>query len=483
MEWDVFISHASEDKAAFVRPLADRLKERGLRVWFDEFTLAVGDSLRRSIDRGLASSRFGIVVISQNFLLKEWPQKELDGLVAREVDGVKVILPVWHNISAKEIRSYSPLLADRLGVSPERGLDHVVEKLIDAIRRDHLSEATEPGAVRRRFATDIPRDTSKIELGTAVSRAKELMADPRSEIILHDFISSCCQESLTELQDNKVLDGEGPFSKEEFQRRIIAFEKASSIPAALFALASYWNSSNRGFEIAFGRFLTLAQTRGAGHVYCHQLKRYPALATLFAAGIAGQLSGHWALFGKMSGAMIAGTLNTSDSPLSDLLWSFSPFETLSSSLPTQATLDWLGVQRHPAGSERIFSLLSPLLGQYISNEEALIYAFDRFEYLLSLIHADFRLQYEKQTGREFLLWMPPGSYIYRGRYQYAPGMYLGSLGTKPASSVVASLNSEITDQAKQWPPLSAGLFGGSSERAAAAVGFAKRFFAENKISF
>ena len=194
MEWDVFISHASEDKAAFVRPLADRLKERGLRVWFDEFTLAVGDSLRRSIDRGLASSRFGIVVISQNFLLKEWPQKELDGLVAREVDGVKVILPVWHNISAKEIRSYSPLLADRLGVSPERGLDHVVEKLIDAIRRDHLSEATEPGAVRRRFATDIPRDTSKIELGTAVSRAKELMADPRSEIILHDFISSCCQE-------------------------------------------------------------------------------------------------------------------------------------------------------------------------------------------------------------------------------------------------------------------------------------------------
>ena len=103
-EWDVFISHASEDKEDFVRPLAEALKARGLLVWFDEFTLSVGDSLRRSIDRGLACSRFGVVVISLHFLNKEWPQKELDGLVAREVDGAKVILPVWHNITADQVR-------------------------------------------------------------------------------------------------------------------------------------------------------------------------------------------------------------------------------------------------------------------------------------------------------------------------------------------------------------------------------------------
>jgi DDE superfamily endonuclease/TIR domain len=106
IEWDVFISHASEDKESFVRPLANRLQEQGLRVWFDELTLTVGDSLRRSIDRGLAKSRYGIVVISPNFLRKEWPQKELDGLVAREIDGVKILLPVWHNIGAAEIRAY-----------------------------------------------------------------------------------------------------------------------------------------------------------------------------------------------------------------------------------------------------------------------------------------------------------------------------------------------------------------------------------------
>src|ERR1700682_2844646 len=121
MEWDVFISHASEDKASFVGPLATCLQEHGLRVWYDDFTLTVGDSLRRSIDRGLARSRFGIVVISPDFLKKEWPQKELDGLVAREIDGAKVILPVWHNLGAEEIRAYSPTLADRLAGFLSRG--------------------------------------------------------------------------------------------------------------------------------------------------------------------------------------------------------------------------------------------------------------------------------------------------------------------------------------------------------------------------
>jgi len=106
--WDVFISHASEDKEDFVRPLAESLRGSGLRVWYDDFMLNVGDSLRRSIDHGLAKSRYGIVVISPNFLKKEWPQKELDGLIAREVKGAKLILPVWHNISADEIRGYSP---------------------------------------------------------------------------------------------------------------------------------------------------------------------------------------------------------------------------------------------------------------------------------------------------------------------------------------------------------------------------------------
>lgn len=132
-EWDVFICHASEDKDDFVRPLAEALVQRGLRVWYDEFTMRVGDRLRQSIDRGLAGSTYGIIVISPNFLAKNWPQWELDGLVALEVEGRKVILPVWHNIDAEGVRQHSPMLADRMAVSSRHGLDHVVNELLKAI--------------------------------------------------------------------------------------------------------------------------------------------------------------------------------------------------------------------------------------------------------------------------------------------------------------------------------------------------------------
>lgn len=114
-EYDVFISHASEDKDAVVRPLARALQSAGLAVWYDEFELRIGDSLRRKIDRGLANSRFGIVVLSQDFLKKGWPNYELDGIITRVNSGDQVLLPIWHNISKEAVVEFSPSLADKLG--------------------------------------------------------------------------------------------------------------------------------------------------------------------------------------------------------------------------------------------------------------------------------------------------------------------------------------------------------------------------------
>lgn len=111
--YDVFISHASEDKAEVAGPLADLLIERGVKVWYDEFALTVGDSLRRNIDRGLASSRFGVIILSPDFFGKDWPQAELDGLVAKQrASGDKVILPVWHRVTKDDVLAASPTLAD-----------------------------------------------------------------------------------------------------------------------------------------------------------------------------------------------------------------------------------------------------------------------------------------------------------------------------------------------------------------------------------
>jgi len=83
-DWDVFVSHASEDKD-FARPLAEALHKSGLSVWYDDFTLRVGDSLRRRIDEGLAKSRYGIVILSHAFFAKNWPQAELDGLTSKQI--------------------------------------------------------------------------------------------------------------------------------------------------------------------------------------------------------------------------------------------------------------------------------------------------------------------------------------------------------------------------------------------------------------
>jgi hypothetical protein len=156
MEWDVFVSHASEDKADVALPLAERLRAEGFRVWLDSFELTVGDSLRQSIERGLAGSRFGIVIISPEFLQKHWPQAELDGLAARETAGVKVILPVWHRVNEVAVRAQSPMLAGRLAVTTDKGLEHVTSELMRAIRRDASQNARTPESSAASTASAAP---------------------------------------------------------------------------------------------------------------------------------------------------------------------------------------------------------------------------------------------------------------------------------------------------------------------------------------
>jgi hypothetical protein len=129
---DFFISHASEDKPAVARPLASILDAAGFRVWFDEMTLSVGDSLRQSIERGIAEASFGIAILSPAFLAKKWTQDELSGIWARESAENKLLLPVWHQITHEDLAKRAPMLADRIAVNTARGLQHVAEELVRA---------------------------------------------------------------------------------------------------------------------------------------------------------------------------------------------------------------------------------------------------------------------------------------------------------------------------------------------------------------
>jgi len=106
----------------------------GLRVWLDRQELRIGDSFHEKIDEGLANSRFGIVVLSPNFLAKGWPRKELDGLLAIEdAVGSKIILPVWHQIDKVILAKHSPILADRLAADTAEGIPAVASSIIAVV--------------------------------------------------------------------------------------------------------------------------------------------------------------------------------------------------------------------------------------------------------------------------------------------------------------------------------------------------------------
>jgi len=149
--WDIFISHASEDKDTVVRPLAKMLKEYGIRVWYDEFELKLGDSLSKSIDKGLSNSSYGIIILSNSFLEKGWTDYELRSLISQEIlKRDKVILPIWHEIGIQEIARYSPFLTDKFALSTSVGIDELALKVVAAIRPEIINNSALKAIVRER---------------------------------------------------------------------------------------------------------------------------------------------------------------------------------------------------------------------------------------------------------------------------------------------------------------------------------------------
>ena len=139
-EYDVFVCHATEDKAAVARPLASALAVRGISVWYDESELRVGDSLRRKIDAGIAASRFGLVVVSRSFFAKNWTQYELDGLVTKTMDGRHLLLPVWHEISKDQVAAKSPSLVDKVALkNSDSTIDEIADEIAAVIKGDNRS--------------------------------------------------------------------------------------------------------------------------------------------------------------------------------------------------------------------------------------------------------------------------------------------------------------------------------------------------------
>jgi hypothetical protein len=143
-------------------------------------TLDLGDSLSESIDKGIRDSRYGIVILSNNFFAKNWTRQELNGLQTKLVaSGRKVILPVWHNISKEEIYNYSPTLADRVGIPTRKGVNHIADEILaELLGRE--------GLVQYKSRSELP------QFGMMLSLAKNTvdMSGLDFRIVVHSFINT-----------------------------------------------------------------------------------------------------------------------------------------------------------------------------------------------------------------------------------------------------------------------------------------------------
>jgi hypothetical protein len=153
-KWDVFICHATEDKKEVAKPLYEALVKAGLKVWYDESAIKLGDRLHKSISKGIAESGYGVVILSKHFFSKNWPQVELEGLSAKEHAGKKVILPIWHEVGFDYIEQKSPVLANLHAVSTSEGLDAVVNKILEVAKPKKIEPIEERSEAKKKAKSE-----------------------------------------------------------------------------------------------------------------------------------------------------------------------------------------------------------------------------------------------------------------------------------------------------------------------------------------
>jgi hypothetical protein len=142
-EYDAFISHAVEDKIPIANELCAKLERAGLKIWYSGKELGIGDSIEKTIEKGLNRSRYGIVIFSPTYLAKNWTIREFYTLLAKEIEEQKVILPVLYNITLDELKNKDLVMADRFAVNSDKGIDFVVERLVREIKKSYSVQPKE----------------------------------------------------------------------------------------------------------------------------------------------------------------------------------------------------------------------------------------------------------------------------------------------------------------------------------------------------
>ena len=181
-KFEVFISHAVEDKCAIANELNLRLKEMGIKAWYSGDELTIGDSIMSSVNQAIKTVQYGVVILSPLYLRKRWTMLELQALMAREHMSIKRIFPIWHGVGYEEVLEYLPIMADRYAIPSEKGVEFIVNSLAIAMNKPLIPDFT----ARSRKPEPIMQIGYRREKPARVIADKHLTITP-SPISLHSI--------------------------------------------------------------------------------------------------------------------------------------------------------------------------------------------------------------------------------------------------------------------------------------------------------
>ena len=411
--YDCFISHASEDKPDFVEALVNNLESKGINVWYDAHIMNIGDSLRESIDKGLKDSLCGVVVLSKNFFAKQWTDYELNGLVARQnSDGKKTILPIWHNVTAEEVRQYSLSLSDIFAGDSSSGVETVARSIIKTINNLKSGE----NQVEKEPYSDIGKESStliekfendnseNIQTIDAKRIMEDLILDDKNIIRVHKFINNQVDELINILTyDYSVLAKKQP-SHDTFYERTLAYDAYCEKLLSILITGAYWGSAryNTLWINIFKRLANLKVMEN-GYTSLINLQKYPSLLIYYALLLIGIIKEDYSLLYKtFHGFNINDYNNNGTEPVC----LYIP----NNIIPNESFNSMLGKNYKTPINDHLYNILSPLFSDIIRDDNEFASIFDIVEYFIGLEFGNVRLD------SSYGFWAPTGRFLWRYSY-------------------------------------------------------------------
>lgn len=406
-KYDCFISHASEDKEGFVRKLAESLKNKGVNVWYDEYELTIGDSLRESIDKGLKESVCGLVVLSKNFFEKNWTDYELNGLVARQnSNGQKIILPIWHNISREDVIEYSPSLADLLAGDSKSDIEtlaRTIKNKIEKIKNNKLDiDFKENSNIHNELIEKYENETKKEKSREEIKELLEtFIVDDRYRIKLFNLINSETEKLVTILQSDFEGLAKITPTNELIYSKILAYDVYCERLILLLVNGIYWDNNNSDLWVNSFKKILNSQIMTSGYTSLIKIQLYPALLIYYSILLVSILKNKYKLMGNIFNCINYKMIGNDSNLAINLLYSHNIID-------DRIVNACLGKNYHTPMSDHLHDILKPYFSDFISNENEYSEVFDILEYFLHLQFAS--IQEDKER-----FWAPIGRFQWRNR--------------------------------------------------------------------